>query len=261
VIDAWKANMRGIRVFLRRLAEHVKAQNWTAVALDFIIVVVGILIAFQITAWGEQRADRAKEALYLSELVEDLNADLIEIGSIKRTAEIRMGALERILALTGIEPRRTLSFDGDTHSFDPAPPFKSDDPYEANIQLTNTPDLDGSRETFQALISTGDLGLIRNRALARQIQTYYAGMTEANNLEGAALSHAAMVKESRLRLGVSLTGRVTVEELGALASRDSRFRAELETYWTGSAYQVRAMQSMRRTAEALIAAIKAEQRR
>jgi hypothetical protein len=103
--------------------------------------------------------------------------------------------------------------------------------------------------------------LIRNRALARQIQTYYAGMTEANNLEGAALSHAAMVKESRLRLGVSLTGRVTVEELGALASRDPRFRAELETYWTGSAYQVRAMQGMRRTAEALIAAVKAEQRR
>ncbi len=216
-------------MILRRITVHIKNQIWFAVGVDFFIVVVGILIAFQITAWGEQRADRAKEALYLSELVEDLNADLIEIGSIKRTAEVRMGALERILALTGIEPRRTLLFDGITHSFDPAPPFKSDDPYEANIQLTNTPDLDGSRETFQALISTGDLGLIRNRDLARQIQTYYAEMTE--------------------------------EELGASASRDPRFRAELETYWTGSAYQVRAMQSMRRTAEALIAAIEAEQRR
>lgn len=248
-------------MLLRRIGAHVKAQNWFAVALDFIIVVVGILIAFQITAWNEQRADRAKEALYLSELIEDLNADLAEIDSIKRTAEIRMGALERILALTGVEPRRTLAFDGVTFTFDPAPLFQSDDPYEANIQLTNTPDLDGSRETFQALISTGDLGLIRNRDLARQTQTYYAAMTEANNLEGAALSHAAMANESRLRLGVSLTGRVTVEELGALASRDLRFRAELETYWTGSAYQVMAMQRMRRNAEALIAAIEAEQSR
>ncbi len=248
-------------MILRRLSEHVKAQNWFAVALDFIIVVVGILIAFQITAWNEQRADRAKEALYLSELIEDLNADLAEIDSIKRTAEIRMGALERILALADAEPRRTLTFDAVTFTFDPAPPFQSDDPYEANIQLTNTPDLDGSRETFQALISTGDLGLIRNRDLARQTQTYYAAMTEANNLEGAALSHAAMVNESRLRLGVSLTGRVTVDELGALASSDPRFRAELETYWTGSAYQVLAMQRMRRSAEALIAAIEAEQRR
>ena len=248
-------------MLLRRIGAHVKAQNWFAVALDFTIVVVGILIAFQITAWNEQRADRAKEALYLSELIEDLNADLAEIDSIKRTAEIRMGALERILALTGIEPRRTLAFDTVTFTFDPAPPFQSNDPYEANIQLTNTPDLDGSRETFQALISTGDLGLIGNRDLARQTQTYYAAMTEANNLEGAALSHAAKVNESRLRLGVSLTGHVTVEELGALASRDPRFRAELETYWTGSAYQVLAMQRMRRNAEALIAAIEAEQSR
>jgi hypothetical protein len=248
-------------MILRRITEHVKAQNWFAVAIDFVIVVIGVFIGIQVSNWNEARGDRAKEALYLSELIEDLSADLVEIDSVKRTAEVRMGALEKILALTGIEPRRTLTFDGSTVSFDPAPPFKSDDPYEANIQLTNTPKLDGSRETFQALISTGDLGLIRNRALARQIQTYYAGMTEANNLEGAALSHAAMVKESRLRLGVSLTGRVTVEELGALASRDPRFRAELETYWTGSAYQVRAMQGMRRTAEALIAAVKAEQRR
>lgn len=126
------------------------AQNWFAVALDFIIVVAGILIAFQITAWNEQRADRAKEALYLFELIEDLNADLAEFDSIKRTAEIRMGALERILALADIEPRRTLTFDGVTFSFDPPLPFQSNDPFEANIQLTNTPDLDGSRETLRA---------------------------------------------------------------------------------------------------------------
>ena len=42
-------------MILRRVIEHVKAQNWTAVALDFVIVVVGILIAFQITNWNEAR--------------------------------------------------------------------------------------------------------------------------------------------------------------------------------------------------------------
>ena len=29
-------------MLLRRITEHVKAQNWTAVALDFVIVVVGV---------------------------------------------------------------------------------------------------------------------------------------------------------------------------------------------------------------------------
>lgn len=31
-------------MLLRRVIEHVKAQNWTAVALDFVIVVVGVFI-------------------------------------------------------------------------------------------------------------------------------------------------------------------------------------------------------------------------
>jgi hypothetical protein len=42
-------------MLLRRVIEHVKTQNWTAVALDFVIVVAGILIAFQITNWNEAR--------------------------------------------------------------------------------------------------------------------------------------------------------------------------------------------------------------
>jgi hypothetical protein len=40
-------------MILRRITQHVKDQNWFAVALDFVIVVVGILIAFQITNYGK----------------------------------------------------------------------------------------------------------------------------------------------------------------------------------------------------------------
>ncbi|MBT8473786.1 MAG: hypothetical protein KJN99_14350 [Marinicaulis sp.] len=39
----------------RRITEHVKAQNWFAVFLDFTIVVAGILITLQITIWNEVR--------------------------------------------------------------------------------------------------------------------------------------------------------------------------------------------------------------
>ena len=40
---------------LRSLTKHVRDQNWFAVFLDFFIVVAGILIAFQITNWNEER--------------------------------------------------------------------------------------------------------------------------------------------------------------------------------------------------------------
>ena len=46
-------------MLLRRITKHVKGQNWFAVALDFFIVVVGILIAFQITNWNETREARS----------------------------------------------------------------------------------------------------------------------------------------------------------------------------------------------------------
>ncbi len=44
-------------MILRRLTQHVNDQNWFAVVLDFIIVVAGILIAFQITNWSAARQD------------------------------------------------------------------------------------------------------------------------------------------------------------------------------------------------------------
>ena len=46
-------------MLLRSITKHVKGQNWFAVALDFFIVVVGILIAFQITNWNETREARS----------------------------------------------------------------------------------------------------------------------------------------------------------------------------------------------------------
>jgi len=39
-------------MILRRVIAHVKAQNWTAVALDFLIVVVGL----RVSNWNEQPA-------------------------------------------------------------------------------------------------------------------------------------------------------------------------------------------------------------
>lgn len=52
-------------MILRRITKHVKDQNWFAVVLDFLIVVVGILIAFQITNWSEARGDKADARIAL----------------------------------------------------------------------------------------------------------------------------------------------------------------------------------------------------
>ena len=60
-------------MLLRRITKHVKDQNWFAVALDFFIVVVGILIAFRITEWSEARSDAIAEQALLERLHEEVS--------------------------------------------------------------------------------------------------------------------------------------------------------------------------------------------
>lgn len=55
-------------MLLRRVIEHVKSQNWTAVVLDFVIVVVGVFIGIQVSNWNAARGERALERVYLQRL-------------------------------------------------------------------------------------------------------------------------------------------------------------------------------------------------
>ena len=59
-------------MILRRVIEHVKAQNWTAVALDFLIVVIGVFIGIQLGNWNAARTDRNTEKIYLQRLMQEL---------------------------------------------------------------------------------------------------------------------------------------------------------------------------------------------
>ena len=59
-------------MLLRRVIEHVKAQNWTAVGLDFIIVVVGVFIGIQVANWNDARVDRNDESVFLVRLHDDI---------------------------------------------------------------------------------------------------------------------------------------------------------------------------------------------
>jgi hypothetical protein len=56
----------------RRIAEHVKAHNWFAVSIDFVVVVVGVFIATQVDNWNDASAQKRRTALIVETLREDL---------------------------------------------------------------------------------------------------------------------------------------------------------------------------------------------
>ena len=61
-------------MLLRRVIAHFRKQEWTAIGIDFLIVVMGVFIGIQVANWNEDRAARARERLLLI----DLHAEIVE---------------------------------------------------------------------------------------------------------------------------------------------------------------------------------------
>jgi hypothetical protein len=61
----------------RRIAEHVKADNWFAVAIDFVIVVLGVFIGVQVSNWNDAASERRRTALIVEALRQDLRDSFV----------------------------------------------------------------------------------------------------------------------------------------------------------------------------------------
>ena len=68
-------------MLLRRVIEHVNAQNWTAIALDFVIVVVGVFIGIQVSNWNERLAFEKREQILLRELRSEIAQNMLDARS------------------------------------------------------------------------------------------------------------------------------------------------------------------------------------
>lgn len=47
-------------MILRRLTANLRAQNWTAISIDLLIVVLGVFLGIQASNWNQARTDRAE---------------------------------------------------------------------------------------------------------------------------------------------------------------------------------------------------------
>ena len=42
-------------MILRRLAHNLREQNWTAIAIEFVLLVLGVFLGIQVANWNEDR--------------------------------------------------------------------------------------------------------------------------------------------------------------------------------------------------------------
>jgi hypothetical protein len=61
-------------MIFRRLAQNLLEQNWTTIAIEFVLLVCGVFLGIQAANWNETRRDHAREAEFLARLERDFVA-------------------------------------------------------------------------------------------------------------------------------------------------------------------------------------------
>ena len=148
---------------LRRLTQRLKAHDWVAVAIELLIVVLGVFLGMQVTNWNAERLERRAARSYVERIREDLarNQRSLE-GRIAYYLQVKKHALAALAAFE--QPKEKL---GEAFLVDA---------FQATQILS--PIIDKS--TYVELISAGAMNTIPNVAVRRQIATFYqnAGATE-----------------------------------------------------------------------------------
>ena len=141
---------------IRRIREHVAHHNWFAVAIDLVIVVVGVFLGTQANNWNQDRSDRARGHAYRERLAADLAANQNDYGARRRYEEVvRTHALA---ALDAVE----------------RPPGPSDAQFLIDLyQASQINPRHTLRSTYDEIISVGGLESVGDAALRRTLANFY----------------------------------------------------------------------------------------
>ena len=141
---------------LRSLTKHIREQNWFAVALDFLIVVVGILIAFQITNWSEARGERKQEHVWLTRLNGDFDRIIVQGNYLNPHMKEQIPAIQSVIS--HIRSGNRPEFEGEF-----VEDLKKINQVWVNMEFS---------ATYLELVATGELSKIRNEELRDKLASY-----------------------------------------------------------------------------------------
>ena len=159
-------------MILHRITHHLRRQDWVAVTIEFVIVVLGVFVATQVSNWNEEREARARAEVYSARLTDDLRYEAWQTEFlIAYYGEVLVNAERAVGALTdgaGLSDEQLLV-----------------SAYRASQYLY----YGTRRATYDEMVATGDIGLIADRRLRETALTLYSDPTinlltdEARNSE------------------------------------------------------------------------------
>ena len=144
-------------MILRRFADALRQQNWTAIAIEFALLVLGVFLGIQVANWNEQRETHRKAAVFTARLTEDLRKEGWGYEWIIQYNRETNANQRRVLdAMAG---DITLSDEQFLVSAYRATQYKENNRYRA---------------TYDELVSTGTIGLIADQTLRETAGNVFA---------------------------------------------------------------------------------------
>lgn len=180
-------------MILRRLSQSLKEQNWTAIVIEFVLLVVGVFLGIQVANWNAERVADIQSKVFTERLRADLKIEawnyefMIQyFGEVHANAEKTLAAIEGKAALSNeqliIAAYRATQY--------------------------NVPSR--RRAAFDELTSTGNITLIKDQKLRDA-----ASMIYANN----SILDTFVSKDLESRFRVEFRMRMPMDVQSALAEK------------------------------------------
>jgi hypothetical protein len=127
---------------------------WSRLIAEFLVIVVGVVVALGVDQWAQGRRDRALEEEYLERLLGDVRYDIEELTFIRERSSLSADQARSVLDAEWVRRAPVDSLVGTAYG----------------AFLTRIPDL--SRSTFNELVSSGRIDLLRSRAVREALAEY-----------------------------------------------------------------------------------------
>jgi hypothetical protein len=145
-------------MILRRVIIHFRNQEWTAIALDFLIVVIGVVVGIQVSNWNTERINDARALGYFERIGDNLDADMLDTKQ-------RMAFWQQVADYGALGLSYAETGEAGAHS--------KWDLVLAYFQSSQVAELIPYQSTYDELKSAGELGLISNFELRNELAVYY----------------------------------------------------------------------------------------
>lgn len=152
-------------MILKRLRAEISRQNWFGVAVDLVILILGVFLGIQVNNWNQARLDRAEGREYRDRLYSDLESNQRDLafrihydGQILAHALVAAAALDRPV---GDDPGAFI-----IHA------------YEASNHIPQAI----RHFTYDEAVASGKAERLGNTLVRERIANYYVGMATMQRL-------------------------------------------------------------------------------